>query len=75
MALTSEVLSTKMLTHLNYGVVDGKDVVKSKSYSNVKSDATIETIQNIAEMICNLQVPTLEEVMRIETALILDDGL
>jgi len=75
MAITSEVLSTKMVTRLNYGLVDGKEMIKSKTYSNVKTAATIDSIHAIATVISGLQVPTLEEVQRTQGSLIFDDGL
>lgn len=75
MARVSEFLSTKMVTRLNYGIVDGKEVIKNKSYSNVKQDATIETIFTVGTAICGLQVPTLEEIHRVQEDFIFDDGL
>lgn len=74
MAITSDILSTKMVTKLNYGMVDGKEVIKSKTYNNVKTAATIDSIHAIATEICGLQVPTLEEVQRTQSSLIFDDG-
>ncbi|MBC3901446.1 DUF1659 domain-containing protein [Acetobacterium malicum] len=74
MAITSDVLATKMVTRLNCGLVNGKEVFKTKTYSNLKADATIDSIHAIATTICSLQVPTLEEVQRTQTSLIINDG-
>lgn len=75
MARVSEFLSTKMVTRLNYGMVDGKEVIKNKSYSNIKQDATIEAIFTVGTAICGLQIPTLEEVHRVQEDLIFENGL
>ncbi|MGV8907118.1 MAG: DUF1659 domain-containing protein [Acetobacterium sp.] len=75
MAVVSDFLSSKMLTRLNYGLVNGKEVIKSKSYSNVKQDATIASILTVGTAITGLQEPTLEEVHLVQEDLIYDDGL
>lgn len=75
MAVVKDFLSNKMVTRLNYGVVDGKEVIKSKSYGNVKQTATIAEIHQVATAITALQVPTLEEVQQLQQDLIFDDGL
>lgn len=75
MAIVSEFLATKMVTRLNYGMVNGKEVIKSKSYSNVKKDATIASLLTVGTAITSLQVPTLEEIHRIQEDYIFDNGL
>ena len=75
MAVVKEFLSNKMVTRLNYGMVNGKEVIKSKSYANVKQTATIAVIHQVATAITALQVPTLEEVQQLQQDLIFDDGL
>lgn len=75
MAIVSEILTTKMSTRLNYGIVEGKELFKSKSYSHVKSDATIASIFAVGTAITGLQVPTLVEVYLQKEDLIFDDGL
>ena len=75
MAIVSDFLSNKLVTRLNYGMVNGKEVIKSKSYSNLKQDATIAAIMTVGTAITSLQVPTLEEIHRVQEDLILNDGL
>lgn len=75
MAVVSDFLSNKMVTRLNYGMVEGKEVIKSKSYSNLKQDATIDEILTVGTAITGLQVPALEEVHRVQEDYIFDDGL
>ena len=73
MAVTKEPLGSKMVTRLNYGTDDetGKEIIKSKTYSNVHEAADITECYNIAEMICALQVPVLDEVLLNEFNLLL----
>ena len=75
MAIVKDFLSNKMVTRLNYGMVNGKEVIKSKSYANVKQTATIAKIHQVATAITALQVPTLEEVHQLQQDLIFNDGL
>ena len=75
MAVVSDFLSNKLVTRLNYGMVNGKEVIKSKSYGSLKQDATIATILTVSTAITSLQVPTLEETHRVVEDLILNDGL
>ena len=75
MAVVKEFLSNKMVTRLNFGMVNGKEVIKSKSYANVKQTATNAQIHQVATAITALQVPALEDVQLIRQDLIFDDGL
>ena len=75
MAIVSEFLASKLVTKLNYGMVNGKELIKKKSYANVKETATIDTIHAIGTAIASLQEPALEEVFRVKEDLIFDDGL
>ena len=74
MAVVKEFLSNKIVTRLNYGMDNGKEVIKSKSYANVKQTATIAQIHQVATAITALQVPALEDVQLIRQDLIFDDG-
>ena len=74
MAVVNEFLSNKIVTRLNYGMVDGKEVIKSKSYANVRVSATNPDIYQTATAIAALQVPALEDVQLIRQDLIFDDG-
>ena len=75
MATVSENLSVKIVTRLNYGIIEGKEVIKNKSYNDVKADATIAALHTVATAIVGLQVPTLQEVHRLQEDDIFDDGL
>lgn len=75
MAIVSEFLATKMVTRLNYGMVNGKEVIKTKSYGNIRQDATSAALHAVGTAITGLQEPTLEEVHRVQEDLIFDDGL
>lgn len=74
MAIVNEFLSNKIVTRLNYGMVNGKEVIKTKSYANVKATAANPGIYQTATAIAALQVPTLEDVQLIRQDLIFDDG-
>ncbi|MEO1815026.1 MAG: DUF1659 domain-containing protein [Acetobacterium sp.] len=73
--IVSDFLSNKLVTRLNYGLVDGKEVTKNRSYSNVKQDATLAALHGVATTINSLQVPAMEEVHRIQEDLLFNDGL
>jgi hypothetical protein len=75
MAIVSENLATKMVTRLNFGMVDGKEVIKNKTYNDLRADASVDAILTVGTAITGLQVPALEEVHRIQEDLIYDNGL
>lgn len=75
MAIVSEFLAGKLVTKMNYGMVDGKEVIRKKSYPNVKSDATIAAVHAIGTTITGLQEPALEEVTLVKEEILFDDGL
>lgn len=72
--IVSDFLSNKLVTRLNYGLVDGKEVIKNKSYGNVKQDASLTTLHTVATAITGLQTPTLQELHRVVDDQIFDDG-
>jgi hypothetical protein len=74
MAVVKEFLSNKLVTRLNYGLVNGKEVIKSKSYANVKQTATIAEIHQVATAIAALQDPVMEEVYQLQQDRLFDDG-
>lgn len=57
MAVTVNVKSVGLKIVSNYGEENGKIVKKSKTYSDVKSDATNESIYNTYKLIKNMQEP------------------
>lgn len=74
MSVTTDNLSTKLQIRSNYGVVDGKDVIKSKTYSHLKASAVNDDIYAIAETLASLQEPVMEEVIRVESTLLIPEG-
>ncbi|WP_296560188.1 DUF1659 domain-containing protein [uncultured Acetobacterium sp.] len=72
--IVSEFLSNKLVTRLNHGFIDGKEVIKNKSYGNIKADASLPDLMAVGVAITGLQLPALEEVRRIQEDLIFDDG-
>lgn len=71
MPVTTEFLSNKLQVRSNYGLVDGKETIKSKTYSNLKASAIDDDIYAVAEALGNLQDPTMEEVIKIESTLLI----
>jgi len=71
MPVTTDFLSNKIQIRSNYGLVDGKDVIKSKTYSNLKASAGNDDIYAVAAALATLQAPTLEEVVKIESTLLI----
>jgi len=71
MPVTTDFLSNKVQVRSNYGLVDGKDLIKSKTYSNLKASATDDDIYAVAEALASMQEPTMEEVIKIESTLLI----
>lgn len=72
MAIQSEQLYSKMVIQSSHGPVDGKDVLKKKTYSNLNFDATDEQIYQVANAIDGLQVPVLMEIEKVTSHLLYD---
>nr|WP_320026812.1 DUF1659 domain-containing protein [uncultured Acetobacterium sp.] len=71
MPVTTNFVSNKVQVRSNYGMVDGKEVIKSKTYSNLKASAANDDIYAVAEALAGLQVPTMEEVIKVESTLLI----
>lgn len=71
MPVTTNFVSNKVQVRSNYGMKDGKEVIKSKSYSNLKAAATNDDIYAVAEALAGMQVPTMEEVIKVESTLLI----
>lgn len=67
MPVTTDFISNKLQVRSNHGIVDGKEMIKSKTYANLKATAVDDDIYAVAEALAGLQVPTLEEVFKVET--------
>lgn len=71
MAVTTDQLEKKMQLRSNHGIVDGVEKITSRTYGDVKSDATDQAIYDTALIIAGLQQPALEEVIIHNLALII----
>jgi hypothetical protein len=71
MAVTTDFLEQKLQIRSNHGIVDGKEKVTSRTYGDVKADATDTDIYDVAEIIAGLQQPVMEEVIKQEVSLII----
>ena len=68
---TTEKISNKLQLRSNYGTIDGKEVIKAKTYSHLKPTAVDDDIYAVAEALASLQVPTIEEVLKVETSVLI----
>ena len=71
MPVTTEKISNKLQLRSNYGTIDGKEVIKAKTYSHLKPTAVDDDIYAVAEALASLQVPTIEEVLTVETSVLI----
>lgn len=65
-----EITKKSLKLELDNGVVDGKQKIDSKTYSNISLSATDENILSAGELISGLQEKALINVKRIEEAII-----
>lgn len=72
MAVQKELLTRKIGTRMATGVVDGKEVLRTRSYGNVGEDATDQAIYDVGAAIAALQVGTLEEILLTESHLLMN---
>jgi hypothetical protein len=63
MAVTTQQLEKKMQLRSNHGMVDGVEKITTRTYGDVKSDATEQAVYDTALLIAGLQEPVLEEVI------------
>lgn len=71
MPVTTDFISNKLQVRSNHGIVDGKEVIKSRTYSNLKETAADDDLYAVAEALSDLQVPAMEDVLKIETSLLI----
>ena len=71
MPVTTDFLGNKIQIRSNSGMVEGKEVIKSKTYSNLKETAVDDDIYAVAQALAGLQTPTMEEVIKIESTLLI----
>ena len=65
--MASILESTKLVMKDNYGVVEGKTVVKSHTFSKIKSNADDSALFELAQAIDGLNTPTCDEVKAVRT--------
>ena len=64
---------TTLKLELDNGIVDGKQLVKSKNYNKVKTTATDEELYNTAVAIAGLQSRALLKVKRSEAITLIEE--
>jgi len=68
---TQVTTNTRLQLYFITGVdLDGKDIVKTKSFNNVKTDATPETLLVVSNVLSSVQQYPLMEIKRNDTSLI-----
>lgn len=67
MAVTADISSRKIVMSNNYGMVDGAELIKEKSFNYCKSDATDEALYALAEAIDSINAPTMDSVSRVDS--------
>ena len=72
MAVTANIKSVGLKIVSNYGEQNGKIVKKSKTYSDVKSDASNESIYNTYKWIKGMQEPIGESSTKAITEELMD---
>jgi len=73
MAIASVKEKTTLKLELDAGTVNGKQKVKSKSFNNVKTDATDESLHEVATTLAGLQQNDLLNVKRVEETLLTEE--
>ncbi|MFY9115146.1 MAG: DUF1659 domain-containing protein [Dethiobacteria bacterium] len=67
MPVSTEMTTTRLQMVLIQGYDDeGKPVLRTRTYSNIKTDAENESIFNLAQNFSTLQVHELEKVVRVD---------
>lgn len=65
-----EITKKSLKLELDGGVVDGKQKIDSKTYSNISLAATDENILSAGELLSGLQEKALINIKRIEEAIV-----
>ncbi|MPW26983.1 DUF1659 domain-containing protein [Alkalibaculum sp. M08DMB] len=72
MPVEANIFSSRLQIRYNVGVDEkGNNIIRSKTYSNLKADVTDEAIYEVATAISDLQTNTLEEVHKIQDVMII----
>lgn len=71
MAVNEAKNPSSLRIKLDLGMVDGKTKVRSKTFSNVKHDATAQNVYDVAESLMALQEYTVLETIKIDNTTLL----
>lgn len=75
MAVEANIANCKMQLKLNTGLDEnGKEIIKTKTYSNVKSDAQDQGIYDVGSSLAELQDHALEEIHRVNDMILTNIG-
>ena len=66
MSVTAVPLVSRLQMRLNLGLVDGEPVIRTRTYSNVKTGAINDNVFAVAQKLSELQVHTLENIRRVD---------
>lgn len=67
MAIETNIVSTRMQLKLNTGLdQEGKEIIRTKTYSNVKAEADNQNIFDVASSLASLQEHGLHQVHRVD---------
>ncbi len=74
MAVNTELASTRLQMVLIQGYdEDGKPVLRTRTYSNIKTDADNENIYNVAQNFSALQIHDLDKVVRVDESKLFEE--
>ena len=71
MAVNESKNPSSLKIKLDLGMVDGKTKVRSKTFSNLKHDATSQNVYDVAESLMSLQEYDVLETIKIDTTTLL----
>ncbi len=73
MPVTTEDLGSRLQVRLDLGTVNGRHVTRTRSYSNIKHDASDENLYIIGQGIAGVQEHTLEGIYRLNEQLLVEE--
>ena len=71
MAVKESKNPSSLKIKLDLGMVDGKTKVRSKTFSNLKHDATSQNVYDVAESLMSLQEYNVLETIKIDNTTLL----
>lgn len=71
MAVNEAKKPSSLKIKLDLGMVDGKTKVRSKTFSNLKHDATSQNVYDVAESLMSLQEYDVLETIKIDNTTLL----